>query len=649
MPRLRRVILAALLLCPEAAHAALRTAVLAPSGDKTGTKLADQVEFNLEDNEDITLEQRDRVTEALDKQNPFGEEALAQAMDTAELDVLVRVVKSGKGYALILYDRDGLDVETLDAGPVKSPADTKAAGGKVTVKVVKTLSSWERKRTARAEKREAELRRAQDQRRKEEEKAEEERRKKEKQKEKSRTAWMDDEGGDNELPAPPDAAPEDARSGRRGPVVGGDDEDLAPPPRKEEPPPKKPEKKPAKPAARAPEPPREKARKPEEGRRALDPDEPTDDVEPRPRRGAPADDAEDGGRPQPKPKPRPKYGEPYAGKEPGGIEGFVKGLYTLHEPIPYFSASVGPSVSAWSYTLREASGRRRASTCSPTVSPSFSFSCIPHGGADLWVEAWPIRYVGVDANARFAGTVYPAARSAQTGRPVTEPATVPSFLLGAQLAAKARFVLHFTPLPESMQQWSPKVARDLLRGIGAGVRVRLGYSRNLVGRQKPFIAIPGYHAVQLALGVESYFPVFYKTLAFDARAEAIPLVYYQEIAGIPADPSEILLPRKTLNNPGAFGRTVGWRFDVGTRLAAPTGLFLEIRAFHEGYFAMFTGSGNRTDINLEPIPDGRVINLTFGITLAVGWLFPKLFDPWSVDDVKKLTGLGGAEPATARP
>ena len=152
------------------------------------------------------------------------------------------------------------------------------------------------------------------------------------------------------------------------------------------------------------------------------------------------------------------------------MAGFAKNLYTLNEPSPYVIMSVGPELAAWSYTLREKSGRRRSSTCSPQLVPKFGFSCVPHVGANLWLEAWPIRYLGMEANARIAGTRYPAAVSSQTQRAVTDQENMFSILGGAHVALKGRFVLTFGPVP----------------GAAMGVRVIGGYSRNLVQKQTPF-------------------------------------------------------------------------------------------------------------------------------------------------------------------
>jgi hypothetical protein len=576
--------------------------VLPSAGDKLAVKLADQVEFNLEDNEDVALESRDTLLDALDKQDPFGERNLESAMDTTGVEVLARVVKQkGSTYGVILYDRAGLDVDTFEVGNLKGASDAKAVGAKAAKKVAASVSAWKQKRKAR-------LARRDEQRRKEE--AEEK-----KKRDQKRTVWAADDAGDEDLPPPPETDP-DEKPRRGGRVVAGlDDEE----------PPARPEPRPERPVRKEKEVPKAAAPKKAGNSRVVvddppaeeedvppppsDPDEPSDDVPVRKKKKA---------RPPP---PKPKYSGPYKGalaraeneqkEEAFTPMNFVKNLYTLNEPSPYFIASVGPEIAAWSYSLWEKSGRRRASTCSPQTKPKFSFSCTPHGGANLWLEAWPIRYLGLEANVRLAGTRYPAAISQQTLRPVTDQGFMWSALLGGHVAAKARFVLTFGPIP----------------GAAVGVRVRLGYSRNLVTKQTPFTAVPGYHAATLGGGVEGYLPLLWKHLSFDARAEFIPLVFYQEVAGIALEPREFILPKSTLNNPGANARTVGWRVDAGVRGVAFGGFLLELRLFNEGYYAVFEGVGNRTDANLNRITYGRTLNLTFGLSLAVGWLFPKGLKP----------------------
>ncbi len=582
--------------------APLKAVVLPTAGDKLATKLADQVEFNLEDAEDIQLEGRDSLLDVLDKQDPFQDTKLSNAMDKADLDVLIRVIKSkGSAYAVVLYDDDGLDVDQFDAGTVKGPADAKAVGGKAANKVIKALGNWDQKRKVRREKRDAQR------------KADEEKRKKQ---EKTAAASNWDEDPDGLAPPPDEDVVERGGGEGEGRALAEEDPPPAKKPAKKVEPERAPEKKPRKPLDEdepvvVAEPP------PDEGGGTFgeldDPDEPRDDAPKKKKKVVK------------KPEPRPKETRRGAlaeaekkgadsGDGPFTVEGFFKNLYTLREPSPYFVISTGPEVLAWSYTLRETAfnGRRRASTCSPAISPKPSFGCVPHAGVNLWVEAYPIRYLGLEASARVAGTLYRAATSAQTGRTVTEPVNFLSVLGGAHVAAKARFVFTFGPLP----------------GAAMGVRLRGGYNRNLVQRQTPFIAVPGFHAWTLGGGVEAYLPLFRKHLSFDLKADFLPVVFYQEVAGIAEDPRELALPsNKTLNNPGRSAITMGGRMDAGVRGVALGGFLLEARLFVEGYGSYFTGTGRRTDINLQPIPDGKVVNLTLGLTVAVGWMFPKGLAP----------------------
>lgn len=588
--RLPTLLRALVLVCTAAgARAApLQTVILPPEGEPVASELAEQLELALELDERLLIMPRAGLMGALDKQDPFSMANLGSAMQAANVDVLVRVVREGVGrrarWQLVLHDQDGLDVTTLKVGALHNAAAARKVSNKVADRLGTTLGRWanlRRKRAARhrrdqeaaarAESAAAEPAEERHPRSEDTEPADGSRR----SDEGSRVLAMDE--GEDDLPPPPEnEASEPPRAqGRSQREAAEEDEDETPPFMEEE-------------ARQA------KRRKP---RRAL-----LDDDAPPPRtgkrgraRGALLDDDGDG-------------------PQRTGLEGFVFNLYSLRQPSPYFVVAAGPQVLAWSYTLRDGRLRRRASTCSPTPSAQSTWSCIPHGGADLWLEAWPIRYLGMEANVRGAGTIYPAARSATTGRPLTQPVRVLSVMGEGHVALKARFVNTFGPA--------------FLHGIAAGVRVRAAYSRNVVERQTPFVAVPGFHAYQLGGGAEMYVPLLWKHLSFDGRAEFTPLVRYQETGGVPQSPQEFLLPsRATLSNPGSNARTVGWRADGGVRLTALAGLFVEVRAFHEGFFTLYTGTGSRIDPNGAPITDGRVVNLTQGMTLAVGWLFPQGLAP----------------------
>lgn len=614
-PRAFLLVLGVILLPATAlARGPLPTVVMPSSDDKTTVKLAEHLELGLESDENVLVKPRDGLSRALDANEPYSEVNLARALANAKVDVLVRVLRVGEGKAakwqVVVHDRDGLDIITVEVGALKSPQDAKKAAARAADKLYVTFADWE---DARKERKARKVR-----------EDEEARRQAAAAQRKKPLISTDEE-------------PTEPRTGERTVLGTGDDEDIPPPPAEEDPP-----RKPAKPPKQAavedeeatPFLPREEPRRrsrveeaeepaPKPAKkpaRRKDPDEPADDVL------APPPDADDGESRRRKPPPKKPARKPTQRvrrglldadpppdeKKHGPVEEFARNLYTLQEPIPYFLISVGPEISAWSYTLRDATLKRRSSTCSPTYLNVATFNCIPHGGANLWVEAWPIRYFGFDFSTRGAGTVYPAARSARTGRPVTQPAYMVSVLTEAHFAAKARFVLTFGPV----------------KGAALGGRVRVGYSRNTVARQTPFIAVPGYHAYHLGFGPEGYLPLLWKRLSFDVRAEFLPLVRYQELAGYPDGPLEAFAPTpKTLSNPGREAIAMGYRVDATVRGTVLAGFFAELRGFSEGFGVLYNGAGSRTDLRGNPISRGRVQNMTFGLTLGVGWLFPQGLAP----------------------
>jgi hypothetical protein len=292
----------------------------------------------------------------------------------------------------------------------------------------------------------------------------------------------------------------------------------------------------------------------------------------------------------------------------------VLSRYTASQPTPMLTVSAGVETVAWSYTLRDFNLRRRTSVCSPSLSNPSAFRCQPHGGGNLWVEAWPARIFlvegGFDVGVRAAGTVYRPARD-RHGNELTQPSLTAGILGEGHLAVKTRMVLTVGP-------W---------QGPALGARVRLAYARAHVQEQTPFVAVPGFHAAQVGLGLEGYVPLLWKHLSFDVRGELIPLVYYQETSGFPVSVVDAIKPSSTANNPGFSARTLGYRFDAGVRLTLVLGGFVELRAFSEGFGTWYAGFGKRTDSSgTKPITDGRTTNVTVGATVAVGWLFPQFLD-----------------------
>jgi hypothetical protein len=615
-----------------------RTVLLPVDGDRNVARFADLLELHLEDNESILLVPRDDLRARLDKTEPFARAKLRSAMASANVDVVVRIGraagKKNPPVTVTAYDSEGLDVDRFDVGAVNSPADAKAQAKRAATGLNRFLGTWSAKRAARlvrAEREEAEARRQAEARKASEEASRVARAEKPtpapKRAVQAEADWDASLIEDEDVPPPPEPdepparvskpAPEPAprraeRGGGRAVLSPGDDDADDTPPFATETRP------------RAAPPPREPPPKPRPAARPrVDDDEPLADDELEGDDPPPSPARKPAPRPKPAPKPEPRRpllgeeGVPTAPGERGMLETFARGLYTLDQPTPYFLVSLGPEVLAWSYALMDRNFQRKTSVCSPDPKRITAFRCMPHGGASLWVEAWPIRYVGVDASVRGAGTVYRAAQDSR-GRKLTTPDTVPALLGAGHVAAKARFVLHFGPVP----------------GVSVGGRVRLAYTRAAVAEQKPFVAVPGFHAAQLGVGPEAYLPLLHRHLSFDVRAELTPLVIYQEISGFPPTVMETLLPKTSLNNPGSSSITMGYRVDAGVRGIALFGAFVEWRVYSEGFFAYFSGTGRRTDSQLRRVPDGRVLNGTVGTTIAVGWLFPQGLDLQKEADVK---------------
>jgi len=545
--------------CASTAHAAqLQTVVISPEDDDVAATLADQVEFGLEDIPQVLVVDRAPLQRLLDKRDPFEEERLKAAMVGANVDVVIRILRAGdnrpSACAVSVYDRDGLEVERFETGGMRDANDAKKEARKASTRVADVIKRWERKRAeARALRAPPEPK----------EEAPPPPRKKQR-----REAPVEEE---EPLPAPPDEAP---KKGTRADVEAALEDREAPPPRRKAAPRLMDEERPSKPA-----------------RRRHRVDEPDESVTPSSRRG------------------RVGEVEQQEAQQGGIIDRFVKNLWTLDQPSPYVVVSAGPQLMLWSYTLNDAAGLRRQSVCSPQPDSPASFLCRPHGGADGWLEVWPIRYFGLDTSFRTAATVYPPARS-RSGRALTSPENVPSVMAEGHIALKARFVFTFGPVP----------------GAAIGGRIRAAYSRGLAERTTPFVAVPGFHAAQLGAGPEFYLPLLWKHLSFDARAEFTPLVRYQEMSGFPSSVGEALLPDETLNNPGSSSFAMGWRLDGGVRFVVALGFFVELRLFTEGFGAAFAGKGRRTDSRGRFISDGRLVNMSAGTTLAVGWLFPQFLD-----------------------
>jgi hypothetical protein len=209
----------------------------------------------------------------------------------------------------------------------------------------------------------------------------------------------------------------------------------------------------------------------------------------------------------------------------------------------------------------------------------------PFIGGSLRIEAWPIIFAGLDAQAR-TGLVEVDLQ----GISGLKQRAIEVIFYELQLHARGRYVFD--------------------RGLpGMAVGGRIGYRFLMANTapQQPFTVVPGYAAHILAPGIDVRVPIHKQYAVIDLSVEGIPFALYEEF---PDHPGE-----------ATTAATLGWRVDGRFHSTIIYGVFAELRLFYEEYYISYTGTGDRTNREEQAFTDGQVSTGLRGISLGVGWSY----------------------------
>jgi hypothetical protein len=213
-------------------------------------------------------------------------------------------------------------------------------------------------------------------------------------------------------------------------------------------------------------------------------------------------------------------------------------------------------------------------------------------GGSVLLDAWPLSWVGVDAE--FGVGVVPF--KINGGPIVVTPTEFTSIQLRGGGTAKVRYTLK--------------------NGIGLGGRAGYRFFGASVDNQTVndgadnLTVVPGYQLHALSVGAEIFVPILIggQRLEIDVRADGLPATFYAEQP----------------DNPGRTSLAFGWHVQLATRYDLAGGVFFEARGQSTGTSVAYSEQGERKAFvgnTLQQLQGGSVLNLAAGFSVGLGYMF----------------------------